>query len=466
MKKSMTANEKKEFYKKEIDSIARSSFNDEQKILAKNIIDKAGEKELDAVYTFITQRVKLGFVYDAAPEVNHGCVALAEWNKKLSFEGDVLSDTEPARHKLIIGENYDALKNLLVVYKGQVDVIYIDPPYNTEKTKKEGNDYKDAVQSSKFIYRDKFKRTGYLNMMRERLSLARKLLKETGVIFISIDDNEQAYLKVLCDEVFGEENFVASAPRKTSSIIRVLSDSELQKIHDYVLIYGKRKEFTKLNKQKTGTKVFAYKDDNGEYLLSSLQNSGEAGTRDARPHLYFPIYQQKDGTLQLKKDKNTITEILPSKVSGKDGRWLWSKDKFIKDKDKLVVVNGKLFQKRYKSDFDTLDNYQAYKTWLDNFSNSEGSKELGNIVDKGIFDYPKPVALIKHLLKIATPSSNKAHEYPPPPSFLISLQALAPRGRRLWNSMRKTEETAVAFLLPITKTILRKKSLESGFIVW
>lgn len=92
------------------------------------------------------------------------------------------------------------------------DVIYIDPPYNTEASKTDGNDFseKDDVVASKFVYRDKFSRNGWLNMMNERLKLAKSLLKNDGVIFVSIDDNEQAYLKVLMDEIFGEENFVSN----------------------------------------------------------------------------------------------------------------------------------------------------------------------------------------------------------------------------------------------------------------
>ncbi|MGZ9755949.1 DNA methyltransferase [Mycoplasma sp. 246B] len=92
------------------------------------------------------------------------------------------------------------------------DVIYIDPPYNTESSLNDGNKLandKENVAAKRFIYRDKYTRNGWLNMMNERLKLAKKLLKDDGVIFVSIDDNEQAYLKVLMDEIFGEENFVS-----------------------------------------------------------------------------------------------------------------------------------------------------------------------------------------------------------------------------------------------------------------
>ncbi|WP_220190248.1 DNA methyltransferase, partial [Mesomycoplasma flocculare] len=97
--------------------------------------------------------------------------------------------------------------------RGGFDIIYIDPPYNTEASKNDGNSIaneKEDIKASKFIYRDKFSRNGWLNLMNERLRLAKDLLKDDGIIFVSIDDAEQAYLKVLMDEIFGEENFVAN----------------------------------------------------------------------------------------------------------------------------------------------------------------------------------------------------------------------------------------------------------------
>ena len=200
----------REDYLLKLDKIPNVSFNKEQKQIAKTIIERTDDKDLDAVYGLITQRVKTGFVFDEAPEVNHNAVALIKENEELGINVGLLNKLE---HKLIIGENYDALKNLCATYidkngKGLIDVIYIDPPYNTEASKAEGNDYKEDVEATKFVYRDKFTRDGWLNMMNERLKLAKRLLSDTGVIFISIDDREQAYLKVLCDEIFGENNFI------------------------------------------------------------------------------------------------------------------------------------------------------------------------------------------------------------------------------------------------------------------
>lgn len=186
-----------------IDSIAKESLNPEQKQLAKNIISKAEPADVAKWYQFITAQIKLGFVFDAAPEQKQDSVAILKENKKLKIN----NKTNNKINYLIIGENFEALQNLLLVYKGKVDIIYIDPPYNTERSKDEGNDYKQNISSEKFFYRDKFGQTGWLNMINERLKMAKQLLSDDGVIFISIDDSEYAYLKVLCDEIFGVPNF-------------------------------------------------------------------------------------------------------------------------------------------------------------------------------------------------------------------------------------------------------------------
>jgi adenine-specific DNA-methyltransferase len=238
----------KDFYIAKIDKIAKESFNAEQKAIVKKIIEAADEKDLDAVWGLVSQRVKIGFTFDEAPEVNHQAVAVVKENEKLFINSP--NATNAIEHKLIIGENYDALKNLLVTYvdnqgKGLIDVIYIDPPYNTEKSKEEGNDYKDEVEARKFIYRDKFTRDGWLNMMNERLKLAKKLLSDKGVIFISIDDTHQAYLKILCDEIFGEENAIDRGSLIWNNAGSTKGFTRIVKNHEYILCYGKNAELVK-----------------------------------------------------------------------------------------------------------------------------------------------------------------------------------------------------------------------------
>nr|WP_237076521.1 site-specific DNA-methyltransferase [Mycoplasma phocoeninasale] len=205
------------------------------------------EKDLQNVFQFLVKRVKTGFKFDIAPTTDSKSVVVLEYDEKKSFH-NILKQNEN-ENTLIIGENYDALKNLLVLEREReragleynYDVIYIDPPYNTESAKSDGNavaDDKEKVKASKFIYRDKFSRNGWLNMMNERLIMARKLLKDDGVIFVSIDDTEQAYLKVLMDEIFGEENFYGQIIQLKGN---TQNDSKtIQKNHEYILCYIKK----------------------------------------------------------------------------------------------------------------------------------------------------------------------------------------------------------------------------------
>lgn len=399
----MNLSDKKKHYKAEIEKIASSVYNGEQKQLACYILDNANADNIDSIYTFITQRVKLGFTFDAAPEVNHNCISLVRHNPKLTF-GNIGGE-----HKLIIGENYDALKNLLVTYtkdgKGLIDVIYIDPPYNTETAKGEGNNQKDDVKAKKFIYRDKFTRNGWLNMMRERLVMARKLLSDTGVIFVSIDDTEQAYLKVLMDEIFGEDNFVACCPRKTGAgNAAARADYELRKPYDFIIIHCKNKQKTKFKKKEIGVKEYKYNDEFGKYLLAPFQATGSDATRQNRPNLYYPIYVDDSGNMSLEPQKVNTKTILPKQIKGEDGRWMWQKEKFIKDKQKLYFDGEKILRKVYFNEEDDQTIYQVEQAYFDDskYRNAVGTKELQEIIQNNKFNNPKPVDLIKHILKISS----------------------------------------------------------------
>ena len=152
--------------KKHIQQIAKEALNDEQKKIANIILEKVAinDEVDDKFISFIEPNIKCGFVFDKAPEVEQDNIALLLENKNLK----ITSKNSQLNHYLLIGENYEVLKNLQLVYTriengekvGCVDVIYIDPPYNTEKSCSDGNSYKDKVESTKFIYRDKFRRTG------------------------------------------------------------------------------------------------------------------------------------------------------------------------------------------------------------------------------------------------------------------------------------------------------------------
>lgn len=315
----------------------------------------------------------------------------------------------------IEGDNLEVLKILQESYLNKIKCIYIDPPYNT------GND---------FIYNDKFKKdideellesgqvdeegnrmvtnnqsngrfhSDWLSMMYPRLKLARNLLTDDGVIFISIDINEIDNLRKICDEIFGINNLISYMPRKTVEHMRVLADYELQNLNDYVLMYCKNKMYVNIMKKICGTIEYEYEDEMGKYTIKAFQNSGANGTRKARPNLYYPIYYNKrKNTLSLDDDGESI-EILPNKVGNEDGRWLWSKEKFKNDNKFLIYRNNRLHRKSYFLEEEDQNKYQAEKTWLEHFPNRLGAKILSELGLKSYFDYSKPVELIEFLIKL------------------------------------------------------------------
>ncbi len=185
---------------------------------------------------------------------------------------------------LIKGNNLIVLHSLLPLYANKVKLIYIDPPYNT------GND--------SFNYNDKFNHSSWLCFMKNRLEIAREFLRDDGVIFVQCDDNEQAYLKVLCDEIFGRENFVGCIVWLKGN---AQNDADtLQRNQEYILCYAKNIESKPIYKIKQKVKVKAFKDEKtGKFYYegAGLTTGGAGGTLNARPNLGFSIYynpQTKD----------------------------------------------------------------------------------------------------------------------------------------------------------------------------
>ncbi|QNM93468.1 site-specific DNA-methyltransferase [Mycoplasma sp. Pen4] len=239
-------------YLNKVDNLLPCEFNDGQKELVKLILELVNKEQpsnLQNAYQFLINRIKLGFRFDAAPDVpNKDKVIILEKDKTRSFK----LDNQKPQNQLIIGENYDALKALNLIedtkHKSQnpkYDVIYIDPPYNTEATKEDGNG-RDYENTGKFVYKDKFTQNGWLNMMNDRLILARDLLKKDGVIFVSIDDTEQAYLKVLMDGIFGEENFITSFIwQRTFHSNKNNNGKKIFRNAEYIHVYSKNSDSIK-----------------------------------------------------------------------------------------------------------------------------------------------------------------------------------------------------------------------------
>lgn len=334
---------------------------------------------------------------------------------KPDFENS--KDWDTTKNIFVEGDNLEVLKILQKHYHGKVDVVYIDPPYNT------GGD---------FIYPDNFTEglAGYLefthqvndegkplgtntetagrfhstwlSMMYPRLKLARNLLSPQGVIFISIDDHEHANLKLLCDQVFGEDNFVAAAPRKTGAgSAATRSEAALRKLNDFVYIYV-RSDSATLRRKIVGQKSYPFEDNKGPYLLGQFQASGSDATRSARPNMYFPIYVTLEGRLTAIEPDRYERVILPKPVNGEEGRWLWSRDKFESDKDTLLYFDGDTISRKIYFDAEQDQNqYQVERAWFEEFRNADGTKEVDELFGrKKVFDHPKPTSLLRHLINL------------------------------------------------------------------
>ena len=296
---------------------------------------------------------------------------------------------------LIEGDNYHALTVLNYTHKEKIDVIYIDPPYNT------GNN--DFVYNDKYVDReDGFRHSKWLNFMEKRLNLAKELLKETGVIFISIDDNEQAQCKLLCDRIFGEENFLANlvwANKEGGGS----SDSKNFRIkHEYIVVYSKLIGSTlikgvEISNRERYTQSDEYNLIRGPYYLQKLG----MGTIQYSQSLDYPI-TAPDNTKIFPKDNN----------NGKKACWRWSqkkliwglKEKFIEfKKDKKGV--WQVYTKQYlncDNEGTVIERRQRPFGVIDQYSSTQAAKTLQELFDLTVFNYSKPVELIKYLLSIVS----------------------------------------------------------------
>lgn len=339
---------------------------------------------------------------------------------------------EDTTHNIYIeGDNLEVLRTLRHSYRGRVKMIYIDPPYNTGNDFIYPDDFKEPVQEYLKITRqidDNGKKLvanprssgayhrNWLNMMYPRLSIARELLSEDGVIFISIDDNEQSNLKLLCDDIFGEENFIGlmtimSNPRGSQN------SKNLSYIHEYIFVYSKNADEIELkgvSKREESLVEFKEKDPDGRrYRLLGLRKRGGAWRKEDRPKMYYPIYvNPKDGTCSLTMDDKYTVEVIPKRPTGELSRWTWGKEKFEAEKIYLkgkIVNEGKenegwdIFRKDYIDDANGNEKTTKLKTiWVEkeiNYQNAKNEiKELfGN---SEIFDFPKPTYIVEHLSSI------------------------------------------------------------------
>ncbi|HAK59527.1 MAG TPA: site-specific DNA-methyltransferase [Nitrospiraceae bacterium] len=289
-------------------------------------------------------------------------------------------------NKLIFGDNLLALKALEHDFASKVKCVFIDPPYNTGSAFEH---YDDGIEHSL-----------WLSLMRDRLEIIRRLLSDDGSLWITIDDNEAHYLKVLCDEVFGRSQFIGGVVWEKSDSPRM--DAQFfSSRHDYVLSFAKNIEsltFKKLSQENEELpRHYDKKDEAGRsYYLKPLRAMGGQGdSRVARPNLFYPLIAPADGT-----------EVYPKKQNGADGAWRWSREKVETEKERIEWRKGKAGWTPYFRIYaDTSVGRPVETVWFhkDVGSNRTSKAEVKAFVKEiSQFDTPKPERLIKRVLDVVT----------------------------------------------------------------
>ena len=300
-------------------------------------------------------------------------------------EKEIYADENGAYNFLLEGDNLHSLYLLEKTHRGKIDVIYIDPPYNTGS--------KDFVYDDEFVVKeDGFRHSKWLSFMAERLRIAKKLISNNGFIFISIDDSEVAQLKLLCNEIIGENNFRGQIVRGTGTPTgqgNAIISNEI----DYILVYAISNTafFNGLPFDDKSSKIYNLEDEYGHYLLRPLRKTGGEDKREDRPTMYYPVFAP-DGT-----------EVFPVAPSGYDSRWRCQESTYLKlEKEHRIEwkkdkSGWKVYQKFYLEG----RTKQAGNLWTDIEGNKKATIIVKNIFGENVFSFPKPVELISRILQIA-----------------------------------------------------------------
>ncbi|TAH19485.1 MAG: site-specific DNA-methyltransferase [Cytophagales bacterium] len=354
--------------------------------------------------------------------------------KELSLNTSLSKDIDTTQNLVLKGDNLDSLKILKNYYNGLIKCIYIDPPYNTtsdefvypDKFDKEETEVLGLANLSEndfarmdFSFKTKKSHNGWLAFMYPRLLLARDLLSKEGVIFISIDDNEQANLKILCDEVFGEENFVS----ELCLINNIAGRSDKKHIatgHEYLLMYQKTELLETKGIPLTEEQLDEYRfnDTDGRYRLQGLRKRGSNSKRTDRPNMFYPIYYSPSKKI-FSAEKNDlsnskdIVEIIPKLSDGTDGCWRWGKITFNDKKDFIEIKEVStrkefdVFEKVYLLKNGSVATTKL-KSYLINssYTSDSATSEFKEIIKEKVFNSPKPTQLINDLILISTMSND------------------------------------------------------------
>lgn len=344
-------------------------------LLIKLINNASDLQEAISISALGTTYKRTGFNFDVRLDNKGDTIKYFKKNEKLSFKQD---DGKPL-NKLIIGDNFDALQNLLIEYRGKIDVIYIDPPYGSDS----------MGEFAQTNYNNNITRDNLLSMLHSRLILAKQLLSDEGVIFCSIDDKNQAYVKCLMDDIFGETNFVANfvwqknfAPKNDNKYISISTE--------YILHYAKQIENYErglLPRTEKHNKGYSNPDNDKRGLWTS-------GSMLATTFSQSGVFE--------------ITSPNGTKHNPPTGRcWRFSQDKIKElEKDNRIWYgsdgNGVPRIKRFLNEMPDGIVPQNLLLWEDVGSNQDGTQELKSIFNAQIFNYPKGINLINRLVSIGS----------------------------------------------------------------
>lgn len=311
----------------------------------------------------------------------------------------------------IEGDNLEVLKLLEEGYLGKIKMIYIDPPYNTgndfvyhdnrvqsEEEMNQGIDLFDEednrLLSKSFVRNTESSgrfHSDWCSMMYPRLKLARDLLTDDGVIFISIDDNEVANLKKICDEVFGEDNFLTCITRSTGTPTGGGFDGFVNEL-DYILVYSKtisKVQINGLSFSEDDARIYTQEDSRGKYLIRPLRRTGGEDRREDRPSMYFSV-EAPDGS-----------KVFPIGPTGYESRWICGKEKYNE-----LQKNGLLEWKKNEKGWQIYQKFylenrtkRPGNLWVNVEGNKKATRSIRDIFDREkVFDYPKPLGIIKDIL--------------------------------------------------------------------
>lgn len=412
--------------KKEINDIVNDNLKALEQLFPSAVKDgqldiKALKEELGDFEEVGIERYELNWVgkQNAKKVVQQGI-----GNKTLKFVAKDSKNADSTENIYIEGDNLEVLKLLRQNYYNSIKMIYIDPPYNTGndfvyndtfKMDKEESDKAEGIISENNEKLQKNQKStnryhaNWLNMMYPRLKLARDLLTDDGVIFISIDDNEQANLKRLCDEIFGEENFVGELP----TIMNLKGNNDefgFSGTHEFTIVYAREKNFLELNNFPINEEELEdwEEDEFGKYKRgANLKSTGINAPREKRPNLFFPIYIDDNDDIFVTEDNNK-----PQKFNGnlitlypitdeQEMSWRWSKSKFKNELENIIVSRSKNVN-IYKKQRPMLGDLPSKKPktlfYKPEYSSGNGTIQIKSLFNKKLFSNPKPIELLKDFI--------------------------------------------------------------------